>query len=184
MNVKNVAISLSVVVISGLITYGMLTVFVSRHNPGANSNTSKSATMPVLAKKGVQVTLTILDEQPAYVYGDKLKLRTTVRNAGLVDSSFEFTSTCVGPDAFLNDTRISPVRTCGDAMTSVTLAPGQKREFEDEFTIKPPANDTDGEISWDDTDDIDWAVVATGIYNVSTQWHDIASNAIPVTIKK
>ncbi|MDB5187176.1 MAG: hypothetical protein JWM07_648 [Candidatus Saccharibacteria bacterium] len=184
MNVKNVAISLSVVVISGLITYGILAVFVSRHNPSTTNNTPESATMPVLAKKGALVTLTILDEQPAYTYGDKLKLRTTVRNARLADLSFEFSSTCIGPDAFLNDTRISPMRLCGMAMTTVTLAPGQTREFEDEFTIKAPSNDADGEISWDDTDDIDWAVVATGIYNDSTQWHDIASNAIPVTIKK
>lgn len=183
MNVKNVAISLSVVIISGLITYGILAVFVSRHSPSTDNNTSEAA-LPKLTNKGLEVTLTILDEQPAYKYGDILKLRTTVRNTALTNSSFEFSSTCIGPDAFLNDTNISPMRSCGMAMTTVTLAPDQTREFEDEFTFKVPTSDTDSEISWDDTDDINWAVVAPGTYDVTSQWQGVTSNTKPITVKK
>lgn len=182
MNKKTIVLSFAIVIVSGLITYAGLSLFGSRSVAKNTTDTPASATESKASQNGLSVKLEIIDEQPTYTYGETLRLQSAVHNSGSTSRSYEFTSTCTGPDTYFDGKKASLIKLCGMAMTDVQLEPGETITYDDEYTFKEPSTEDSNRVLLDDTDGL--TAARPGTYSITTQWQNVTSNAVSIVIKK
>lgn len=98
-----------------------------------------------------------------------------VENLGTSDYTITFPSTCTDPVLLIDNQPLATNRVCGQALTTVTLAPYEERYFPIQVQFVEPVKDTNG---YDDTFGLE-----AGQHQITVGWGEVVAEPVSIYVE-